>query len=209
MANLLQQLKPHSTTGIKNALFECINEAQNAGLLYGVFKDREDCIDECEVISGVRLAVNLMENDSRKVDEYKNAVDSQHCAYKNQSSYQLQVYGKGCPDDDRCLSLSDVVLSVLGEIQEHVCNCPCERLFVQRLEFDGHIRSRDESFSQSFVRITSLLTVTHKFDPCNPFQLFTDTKRYHELTEGFGLNQSMSNEPWGNEQHGYHKRPRS
>lgn len=209
MASLLDCLKPHAVTGIRKAILSCMKEAPNAGLLYAVFEDDEKCLDRCELIEGVKFAVNIMDVDSRKIEEYKSN-GSNHCDHKQQTSYQIQVYGTGCPRDTACLRLSDAVLSILGELQKHICACPCEQMFAQGIEWDGNVRSRDESLSKDFARQTALLTVTHKFSPCNPYQLFTDLEKREQQLETFenngsGLNQGMKNEPWGNV-NGNHKR---
>lgn len=186
-----------------------MNEAPNAGLFYALFEDDESCLDRCELIDGVKYAVNIMDVDSRKVDEYKSN-GGNHCYHKQQTSYQIQVYGTGCPRDKSCLSLSDTVLSILGEVQMHLCACPCELLFAQHIEWDGNVRARDESFSKDFARQTAILTVTHMFSPCNPYQLFTDIEAREQHLETFerigtGLNRGLNNEPWGNS-NGNHKR---
>lgn len=208
MPSLFRQLKPHTTTGIKRAVFECMQEAPNAGIMYTVFQDRVDCVEEAELVEGVRLAVNILEANSRKVDEYKNGLGSEHCDYKNQTSYELQVYGKGCPHQEACLSLSDIALSILGEVQKQICDCPCETLYIQHAEFDGHLRSREETYSKDFVRLTALLTVTHRFNPCDPYELHTDIKRLSEIETTEGLNIRRVNEPWGGLNNGNNKRSR-
>ena len=151
----------HAICCIKQALKDCIEEHP----LYLVFCDREDCWKENEVISGQRMAVNIVERGETVGDIKGRQAGESQKVREHRLQIEVQVYAIGCKD------AGCDALSVLGDVQRQLCQ-KRDRIPVSRMIYEGMNRTRSVESTQDITQITARYSIEYSFSECSPNTLY-------------------------------------
>lgn len=161
-------LNPHATDCIKRDLVECLQPEDIASPKqqqdYGVYCDRADCWDECELFK-YRVAVNVVERGETVNQKASRSTQS----YKHTLSLAVVIYSLeyDCDSEEEDCFDFNTGLAVLGDLQKRIRKCAPD-LPISRIKYRGFSRQKETQGEIDLTVITAVYDIDYPFSDCDP-----------------------------------------